>query len=117
MNCSHTKSCFYNKYIKQHKSDMDNINDNQKKQRPDRRGSHNPMYGRTHSQQSREKMSQAATLRNQEYKKWKDSQHHVSMAEFLSNNPTVEEYIKTLVRESIERFIWKEKKQRLSIPI
>lgn len=95
-----------------------NINVNQQsKQRPDRHGSNNPMYGRTHSEESRNKMSQAATLRNQEYKKWKDSQHHITMDEFLSNNPTVEEYIKTLVRESIERFIWKEKNQRLSIPL
>ena len=95
-----------------------NINVNQQeKQRPDRHGANNPMYGRTHSQQSREKMSQAATLRNQQYKKALDAQHHITMDEFLRNNPTVEEYIKTLVRESIERFIWKEKNQRLSIPI
>lgn len=96
---------------------MDNTNINQPKQRPDRHGANNPMFNRHHSQQSKEKMSQAATLRNQEYKKWKDSQHHVSMEEFLSNNPTVEEYIKTLVKESIERFLWKERNQRISIPI
>ncbi len=92
-----------------------NINVNQQeKQRPDRHGANNPMYGRTHSQQSREKMSQAATLRNQQYKKALDAQHHITMDEFLSNNPTVEQYIKTLVRESIQRYLWKD--QRISIP-
>ena len=92
-----------------------NININQQeKQRPDRHGANNPMYGRTHSQQSREKMSQAATLRNQQYKKALDAQHHITMDEFLSNNPTVEQYIKTLVRESIQRYLWKD--QRISIP-
>lgn len=93
-----------------------NININQQeKQRPDRHGANNPMYGRTHSQQSREKMSQAATLRNQQYKKALDAQHHITMDEFLSNNPTVEQYIKTLVRESIQRYLWKD--QRISIPL
>jgi len=93
-----------------------NININQQeKQRPDRHGANNPMYGRTHSQQSREKMSQAATLRNQQYKKALDAQHHITMDEFLSNNPTVKQYIKTLVRESIQRYLWKD--QRISIPL
>ena len=93
-----------------------NINVNQQeKQRPDRHGANNPMYGRTHSQQSREKMSQAATLRNQQYKKALDAQHHITMDEFLSNNPTVEQYIKTLVRESIQRYLWNDR--RISIPL
>ncbi len=92
-----------------------NINvSQQEKQRPDRHGANNPMYGRTHSQQSREKMSQAATLRNQQYKKALDAQHHITMDEFLSNNPTVEQYIKTLVRESIQRYLWNDR--RISIP-
>lgn len=95
-----------------------NVNQ-QSKQRPDRHGSNNPMYGRTHSQESRNKMSQAATLRNQEYKKWKDSQHHITMDEFLSNNPSVEEYIKQLakkvVKEQIDKLIWNSQR-RISIP-
>jgi len=92
-----------------------NINVNQQKQRPDRHGANNPMFGRTHSQQSRQKMSQAATLRNQQYKKALDAQHHITMDEFLSNNPTVEQYIKTLVRESIQRYLWNDR--RISIPL
>lgn len=84
---------------------MDNKNVSQINSRPDRRGANNPMWGRHHSSVTRQKQSDAAIRRNQEYKKWKDSQHHVSMEEFLSNNPTVEEYIKTLVREQIDKFI------------
>lgn len=85
---------------------MENIStDNQPKKRPDRHGQNNPMYGRHHSEATRQKQSNAAIERNKQYQKWKDSQHHISMDEFLSNNPTVEEYIKTLVKEEIDKFI------------
>lgn len=84
---------------------MDNINVAQSSNRPDRRGANNPMWGRHHSAITRQKQSDAAIRRNQEYKKALDSQHHVSMDEFLKNNPTVEEYIKTLVKEEIDKFI------------
>ena len=94
---------------------MDNINVNNQRQRPDRHGSNNPMYGRKHSQQSREKMSQAATLRNQQYKQAMMNQHHVSMDEFLAANPSVKEYIKVLadkiIREEIDKLIWKTQNQ------
>ena len=49
---------------------MNNKDFNQETKRKDRHGINNPMFGRTHSPQSREKMSQAATLRNQQYKQW-----------------------------------------------
>ena len=90
---------------------MDNINVNQVKNRPNRQGQNNPMWGRHHSAITRQKQSDAAIRRNQQYKKALDSQHHVTMDEFLSNNPTVEEYIKTLVKEQIDKFIWTECKQ------
>lgn len=102
---------------------MDNINVNQQqRKRPDRHGANNPMYGRTHSQQSKERMSQAATLRNQQYKEALRNQHHVSMDEFLAANPKVEEYIKLLaskvIKEEIDKMIWKKQhNQRISIPI
>lgn len=98
---------------------MDNINDNQK-QRPDRRGANNPMYGRTHSQQSREKMSQAATLRNQQYRDAMRNQHHITMDEFLSAHPSVEEYLKSLaskvIKEEIDKLVWRKQNQRIQIP-
>ena len=98
---------------------MENINVNQQpKQRPDRHGSNNPMYGRKHSQQSREKMSQAATLRNQQYRDAMRNQHHLTMDEFLSANPSVKEYIKLLankiIKEEIDKVIWRN--QRAQIP-
>ena len=93
-----------------------NSNVNQSSNRPDRHGSNNPMWGRHHNSITRQKQSDAAIRRNQQYKKALDNQHHVSMDEFLHNNPTVEEYIKTLVRESIQKFIWKEKNHRIQIP-
>ena len=104
---------------------MDNINVNQqqKKPRKDVSGCHNPMYGRKHSEASRNKMSQAATLRNQQYKDALRNQHHVSMDEFLSNNPSVKEYIKILaqnvIREEINKMVWRKQNQnqRISIPL
>ena len=97
---------------------MNNANDNQTEKRPrkDVSGVNNPFYGHRHTEQSKNLMKSKAQERARQYQKWKDSQHHLTMAEFLSNNPTVEQYIKTLVRESIERFIWKEKNHKISIP-
>lgn len=102
---------------------MDNINVNQQqRKRPDRHGANNPMYGRTHSQQSKERMSQAATLRNQQYREALKNQHHVSMDEFLASNPKVEEYIKLLaskvIKEEIDKMVWKKQhNQRIQIPL
>lgn len=99
---------------------MDNINVNQERKRPDRHGANNPMYGRSHSQLSREKMSQAATLRNQQYRDALRNQHHITMDEFLSNNPSVKEYIQVLaskvIKEEIDKLVWKKQNQRIQIP-
>ena len=88
---------------------MENTATNKQTNRPDRHGMNNPMWGRHHSTITRQKQSDAAIRRNQEYKKWRDSQHHVTMDEFLSNNPSVEEYIKTLaskvIKEEIDKFV------------
>ena len=89
---------------------MDNINDSQKKQRPDRHGANNPMWGRTHSQLSKEKMSQAASLRNQQYRDALRNQHHVTMDELLGN-PKMQEYITHLVKTQIDEMIWKKKNE------
>lgn len=100
-----------------------NVNQQQKKPRKDVSGCHNPMWGRKQSTQSREKMSQAATLRNQQYKDALRNQHHVSMDEFLANNPSVKEYIKVLaskiIKEEIDKMIWRKQhqNQRISIPL
>lgn len=100
---------------------MDNTNVNQQKQRPDRHGSNNPMFGRHHTDSAKLKQKNAALQRNQEYKKWKDSQHHVSMDEFLSANPSVKEYIKVLaqsvIKEEIDKLVLRKQNQRISIPL
>lgn len=84
---------------------MNDVNVNQTKKRPDRHGSNNPMWQRHHSMETRQKQSDAAKRRNQQYKKALDSQHHVTMSEFLSNDPIAEEYIKNLIKEEIDKFI------------
>ena len=99
---------------------MDNTSDTQKRPRKDVSGTNNPMWGRKHSTQSREKMSQAATLRNQQYRDALRSQHHLTMDEFLSANPSVKEYIKTLtnkvVKEEIDKLVWMKRNQQIAIP-
>lgn len=102
---------------------MDNINVNQVKNRPNRQGQNNPMWGRHHSAITRQKQSDAAIRRNQQYKKALDSQHHVTMDEFLNNNPSVKEYIKVLankiIKEEIDKCVWQiqHQNQRISIPL
>ena len=85
---------------------MDNTNNSQNQRpRKDVSGCNNPFWGHRHTEQS----------------KWKDSQHHVSMDEFLSANPSVKEYIKVLaqsvIKEEIDKLVWRKQNQRLSIPI
>lgn len=92
---------------------MNNIDVNQQEKKPDRSGANNPMWQRKHTIQSREKMSQAARQRAAEIKKWKDSQHHITMDEFLANNPTVKEYIVHLVKQQIKEMIWNKTAQRI----
>ena len=91
---------------------MDNTDVNQQHKRQDRSGANNPMWQRKHTIQSREKMSQAAQQRAAEIRKWKDSQHHITMDEYLSNNPSVKEYITHLVRQQINETIWKRENQQ-----
>ena len=77
------------------------------KQRKDRNRANNPMRGSNHSSLTLQKQSDAAIRRKQQYKKALDSQHHVTMDEFL-NSPSVNEHIKTLVKEEIDRYIKQE---------
>ena len=84
--------------------------------RPSRAGNLNPMWGRHQSDSARRKQSEAARRRAEQYKKALNNQDHITMDEFLSQNPKVEQYIKTLVREQINIFLWKDR-QPISIPI
>ena len=101
---------------------MENINDNQMQKRPrkDVSGCNNPFWGHRHTEQSKNLMKSKAQERAKQYQKWKDSQHHVSMDEFLSANPSVEQYIKALaskvIKEEIKKVIWRKQNQPISIP-
>ena len=92
---------------------MNNINVTSNQARPNRQGANNPMYGRHHSEATKQKQSDAAKRRAEEIKKWKDSQHHITMDEFLANNPTVKEYIVHLVKQQIKEMIWNKNAQRI----
>lgn len=109
--------------------DNTNVNQNQTSNRPDRRGSNNPMFGRTHSQQSRNKMSQSHKAYQQSIRSNQSNTNQnrnyvmqpMTMQDFLSNHPSMEDYLKQLakkvVKEEIDKFMWREKNQRFSIPI
>ena len=77
------------------------------KQRPSRQGANNPMWGRKHSDEARRKQSEAAKKRHKQYQQWKDNQAHITMDEFLGSQP-MREYISSLIREQIDKMIWKE---------
>lgn len=74
------------------------------RQRPSREGQNNPMWGRKHSDEARRKQSEAAKRRYQEYQKWKDSQHHLTMDEFLGSQP-LKEFISSIIREEITKLL------------
>lgn len=71
------------------------------KQRPSRVGQNNPMWGKKHSDEARRKQSEAARKR---YQQWKNNQAHLTMDEFLSNQP-MREYISSLIREEIKKLL------------
>ena len=101
---------------------MENINDNQMQKRPrkDVSGCNNPFWGHRHTEQSKNLMKSKAQERARQYQKWKDSQHHITMDEFLSANPSVKEYIKVLaqsvIKEEIDKLVWRKQNQRIQIP-
>lgn len=100
---------------------MDNNINVSKRPRKDVSGSNNPFYGHRHTEQSKNLMKSKAQERARQYQKWKDSQHHISMDEFLSANPSVKEYIKLLaqsvIKEEIDKLVWRKQHQRITIPL
>ena len=91
---------------------MDNNNNVNQDNRPSRAGTDNPFWGHTHRESSKALMRRAAQERARQYKKWTDSNKPLTMDEFLSNNPTVKEYITQLVRQQINEMIWREQKNQ-----
>lgn len=91
---------------------MDNNNNVNQNNRPSRAGSGNPFWGHSHRESSKALMRTKALERARQFKKWTDSNKPLTMDEFLSNNPTVKEYITQLVRQQINEMIWRKQKNQ-----
>lgn len=83
---------------------MDNTNNNQIQKRKDRHGANNPMYGRHHTAITKQKQSDAAIKRNQEFRKAMANQEHLTMDEFVSSQ-SVRECIIEIIKEEINKLI------------
>ena len=81
-------------------------------QRPSREGQNNPMWGRKQSDEARKKQSEAAKRRAADYKKWRDSQEHVTMDEFLEG-----ESFKRRVSEILREELMRVAQKRVEIPL
>lgn len=81
-------------------------------QRPSREGQNNPMWGRKQSDEARRKQSEAAKRRAADYQKWKDSQEHITMDEFLKG-----EDFKRRVAEILREELMKVASKRVEIPL
>lgn len=114
------EAILFNKYNDITDKLMDNTNDIQKRPRKDVSGCHNPFWSHRHSEYSKNLMKAKAQERAKQYQKWKDSNKPLTMDEFLSNNPSVKEYIKVLansiIKEEIDKLIWRKQNQRVQIP-
>lgn len=82
------------------------------KPRPSREGTNNPMWGKKQSEEARRKQSEAAKRRAADYKKWKDSQEHITMDEFLKG-----ENFKKRVEEILREELLKVTQKRVKIPL
>lgn len=94
---------------------MNNLNVNQQKNRPSRKGNLNPMWGRKHSQQSKDLMKSSHRA-YQERIRQAQQQKPMTMDEFLGNNPQldIKGYIKSLMKqENFIREIIKEEIEKL----
>lgn len=81
-------------------------------QRSSRIGAANPMWGRKQSEETRRKQSEAAKRHAEEYKKWRDSQEHITMDEFLQGE-SFNRRVSEILREELLKFAQK----RVEIPL
>ena len=81
-------------------------------QHPSRAGQANPMWGRSQSPETRRKQSEAAKRRAEDYRKWRDSQEHVSMDDYLMG-----ENFKQRVSEIVREELIKVAQKRVEIPL
>lgn len=105
---------------------MDNNTENNVPKRRDCSGERNGFFGKSHSLESRQKMAASHRAYQQRIRDNQSNQNKnyvmqpMSMQDFLSNHPSVEDYIKQLtkkvVKEQIDKLIWNSQR-RISIPI
>ena len=81
-------------------------------QRPSRKGQANPMWGRKQSEETRRKQSEAAKRHAEDYRKWRDSQEHITMDEFLKGE-SFQKRVSEILREELMRVAQK----RVEIPL
>lgn len=72
--------------------------------RADRHGSNNPMYGRHHSDESKQKMSQSAKER-WERMKGGSKPEPLTMDAFLSENPKLNTFLDKIITETINKVL------------
>lgn len=106
---------------------MDNNTENNVPKRRDCSGERNGFYNHKHSMESRNKMSQSHKAYQQRIRDNQSNTNQnrnyvmqpMTMQDFLSNHPSVEDYIKQLakkvVKEQIDKLIWNSQR-RISIP-
>lgn len=107
---------------------MDNNTENNVPKRRDCSGERNGFYGKSHSMESRNKMSQSHKAYQQRIRDNQSNSNQsrnyvmqpMTMQEFLSNNPSVEDYIqqlaKKVVKEQLDKLIMNSQR-RISIPL
>ncbi len=76
--------------------------DNQKK--VNHQGTNNPFYGKRHSAESRQKISDSQKNRYQQYRDALDKIHHVSMDEFLQGE-SFHRKVTEIIREEIKKML------------
>ena len=106
---------------------MDNNTENNVPKKRDCSGEHNGFYNHKHSMESRNKMSQSHKAYQQRIRDNQSNSNQnrnyvmqpMTMQDFLSNHPSVEDYIKQLakkvVKEQIDKLIWNNQR-KISIP-
>lgn len=107
---------------------MDNNTENNVPKRRDCSGQNNGFYGKSHSMESRNKMSASHRAYQQRIRDNQSNSNQnrnyvmqpMTMQQFLSNNPSVEDYInqlaKKVVKEQLDKLILSSQR-RISIPL
>ena len=81
-----------------------NFDDNSKKKGINHQGNLNPMFGKRHSAESKQKISQSQKERYNQYKNAMNGIHHTTMDELL-NNESFNRRIEKVIKESLIKIL------------